>query len=204
MANRHLSRSIVLQSLYEWDFNNFRNSKSMEDLYDIKEAEKDPILKPIVENNVTKFAPGIEDNSFVWQIVEGIVSRLKKIDNIITKGAPEWPLDQIAIIDRNVLRIGIFELLFANRDEVPPKVAINEAIELAKTFGGESSGKFINGVLGTIYREIGEPMKDDSTEKAQERKEEEEIETKQDGDDKKKKSVTNKKTVKKSTVKSKK
>jgi len=86
---------------------------------------------------------------------------LSQIDQIIEKSAPEWPLDQIAIVDRNVLRIGLFELLFGNREEVPPKVAINEAIELAKTFGGESSGRFVNGVLGTVYREIGEPQKEE-------------------------------------------
>ena len=84
-----------------------------------------------------------------------------KLDKIIEKSAPEWPLDQITIVDRNVLRIGLYELLFADRKEVPPKVAINEAIELAKSFGGESSSKFINGVLGTVYREIGEPGKDE-------------------------------------------
>ena len=83
------------------------------------------------------------------------------MDKIIEKSAPEWPVSQITIIDRNVLRLGLFELLFGNREEVPPKVAINEAIELAKTFGGDSSGRFINGVLGTVYREIGEPRKDE-------------------------------------------
>lgn len=180
MANRHLSRSIVLQSLYEWDFNNFRNTQKMENLYGIKDAQDDPNLKEAVEHNIEKFGPGIEDPSFTWKIVRGIVERLKKIDKIIEKGAPEWPIEQIAVIDRNVLRIGIYELLFANREEVPPKVAINEAIELAKTFGGESSGKFINGVLGTIYREIGEPMKDDSTEKAKERREAEELKKEDD------------------------
>ena len=174
MANRHLSRSIALQSLYEWDFNNFRAEKNMDGLYEVKNVEENPKLKKIVSHNIDKFGPGMEDASFVWGIVQGIVGRLKKIDAIIEKGAPEWPIEQIAFIDRNVLRIGIYELLFANREEVPPKVAINESIELAKTFGGESSGKFINGVLGTIYREIGEPMKDDSTEKAQERKGKEE------------------------------
>ena len=82
---------------------------------------------------------------------------MPKIDKIIEKSAPEWPIEQITIVDRNVLRIGLYELLYANKEEVPPKVAINEAIELAKSFGGESSGKFINGVLGTVYKEIGGP-----------------------------------------------
>ena len=188
MANRHLSRSIVLQSLYEWDFNIFRATKNMDDLYKVKNVKENPKLKKIVSHNIDKFGPGMEDASFVWGIIQGVVGRLKKIDAIIEKGAPEWPIEQIAFIDRNVLRIGIYELLFANREEVPPKVAINESIELAKTFGGESSGKFINGVLGTIYREIGEPMKDDSTEKAKERREKEEKEEKslvKETDDKK-------------------
>ena len=97
---------------------------------------------------------------------------MDKINEIIEKCAPEWPLEQVTIIDRNVLRIGIYELLWGKRDEVPPKVAINEAIELAKNFGGESSGRFINGVLGTIYREIGEPGKDETSKKAEKPKEE--------------------------------
>jgi N utilization substance protein B len=145
MANRHLSRSIAMQSLYEWDFKG-KDSKQ---------------LKEIVDKNIKEFGPGLEDSDFVWQIINGVVEYLPKLDKIIEKSAPEWPLEQITIVDRNVLRIGLYELLFSNRDEVPPKVAINEAIELAKTFGGESSGKFINGVLGTVYREIGEPGKDE-------------------------------------------
>lgn len=150
MANRHLSRSIVVQSLYEWDFYGCREEK----------------LNEIVERNIKEFAPGIEDTDFIWMLVKGILENLPKIDKIIEKAAPAWPLNQINIIDRNVLRIGIHELLFGNRDEVPPKVAINEAIELAKTFGGESSGKFINGVLGTIYKEIGEPGKEHKKEQS--------------------------------------
>jgi len=144
MANRHLSRSIAMQSLYEWDFKG-------------KESNQ---LKKIVDNNIKEFGSGIEECKFIWQIIDGVNENLSKIDKIIEKSAPEWPIDQITIIDRNVLRIGLYELIFGNRKEVPPKVAINEAIELAKTFGGESSGKFINGVLGTVYREIGEPGKD--------------------------------------------
>ncbi len=149
MANRHLSRSIALQSLFEWDFNKFGKSE----------------LGPIAERNLEEFAPGIEDRNFAERLVEGVLKNKKKIDAIIEKAAPEWPMEQIAIIDRNVLRIGLFELLFSDRSEVPPKVAINEAIELAKTFGGETSGKFVNGVLGTVYREIGEPGKDETGKK---------------------------------------
>jgi len=138
MASRHLSRSIVMQSLYEWDF----SGKKPED------------LKKIVEKNIQEFGPGLQDQTFVWQLITGTVQRIDEINKIIEKAAPEWPLDQITIVDRNVLRIGLYELLYGNKEEVPPKVAINEAIELAKTFGGESSGKFINGVLGTVYKEI--------------------------------------------------
>jgi len=145
MANRHLSRSIAMQSLYEWDFKG-------------RESKK---LKRIVDRNIKEFGPGLEESDFVWQIVNGVTENLDKLNKIIEKSAPEWPLDQITIVDRNVLRIGLYELLFSKREEVPPKVAINEAIELAKTFGGDSSGKFINGVLGTVYREIGEPGKDE-------------------------------------------
>jgi N utilization substance protein B len=137
MASRHLSRSIAMQSLYEWDF----SGKSKE-------------LDKVVEKNIGEFGPGLEDTSLVWQIVTGVVQHLSDIDKIIAKAAPEWPVDQITIVDRNILRIGLFELLYANKDEVPPKVAINEAIELAKSFGGENSGRFVNGVLGTVFKEI--------------------------------------------------
>lgn len=145
MASRHLSRSIAMQSLYEWDF----------------KSKKQNELKEIVERNIKEFGPGLDDCDFTRQIVNGVVKNISKLDKIIEKSAPEWPIDQITTVDRNVLRIGLYELLFGKRDEVPPKVAINEAIELAKNFGGESSGKFINGVLGTVYREIGEPGKNE-------------------------------------------
>ncbi|MDI6591606.1 MAG: transcription antitermination factor NusB [Patescibacteria group bacterium] len=137
MSSRHLSRSIVMQSLYEWDFSGKKSD-----------------LKKIVEKNIKEFGPGLEDQTFVWQLINGVIEKLPEIDKIIEKAAPEWPIEQINIIDRNVLRIGLYELLFGNKEEVPPKVAINEAIELAKTFSGESSGKFINGVLGTVYKKI--------------------------------------------------
>ncbi len=145
MANRHLSRSIAMQSFYEWDFKG-KNSAQ---------------LKKIVKRNLEEFGPGLEESDFVWQIIDGVVEHLSKLNEVIEKSAPEWPLEQITIVDRNIMRIGLYELLFGNRSEVPPKVAINEAIELAKTFGGESSGRFINGVLGTVYREIGEPGKNE-------------------------------------------
>jgi len=151
MASRHLSRSIAMQSLYEWDF----------------WGRKDEKLEEIVKRNVEEFGPGIEDSAFVLALVRGAINRLDDIDKIIERCAPEWPISQIAMVDRNVLRIGIYELLYENRDEVPPKVAINESIELAKNFGGENSGKFVNGVLGTIYREIGEPGKEYKKEQAE-------------------------------------
>src|SRR3989338_351328 len=144
MASRHLSRSVAMQSLYEWDFR----------------GRKEEMLSEIVERNIKEFAAGVEDPSFIHNLVNGIIEHIKELDKIIEKAAPQWPLEQIAVVDRNVLRLGLYELLFGNREEVPPKVAINEAIELAKSFGGESSGKFVNGVLGTVYREIGEPGKD--------------------------------------------
>jgi N utilization substance protein B len=149
MANRHLLRSIAMQSLYEWDF----------------QGRKKGHIDKIITRNIQEFGPGVEDASFVHYLVNGVLKNQPKIDKLIEKCAPEWPLDQVTIIDRNILRLGIFELIFGNYEEVPPKVAINEAIELAKTYGGDSSGRFVNGVLGTIYREMGEPMKDDKKEK---------------------------------------
>jgi N utilization substance protein B len=126
-----------MQSLYEWDF-----------------YEKKPALKSIAERNIKDFGPGLEELDFIWKLIEGLQKHILEIDKIIEKAAPEWPIAQISIIDRNVLRIGLYELLYANKEEVPPKVAINEAIELAKTFAGPTSGKFINGVLGTVYKQL--------------------------------------------------
>ena len=137
MASRHLSRSIVMQSLYEWDFYN-----------------REKTIDKIVERNTKDFGAGLESLDFIWELTKNITKHLPDLDKIIEKAAPEWPILQIPIIDRNVLRIGLYELLYSNKEEVPPKVAINEAIELAKTFGGESSGKFVNGVLGTVYKQL--------------------------------------------------
>jgi N utilization substance protein B len=148
MANRHLSRSIVLQTLFEWDFNN---------------GELD--IKKSLKRNLEEFGPGLEDDTFVLALIDGVLKKKKIIDEIIEKAAPDWPLDKISVVDRNILRIGLAELLFGDRKEVPPKVAINEAIELAKTFGGENSGKFVNGVLGAVYKEIGEPGKEETSKK---------------------------------------
>ena len=137
MATRHLARSVVLQSLYEWDFYGRKND-----------------LTAIIERNILEFAPGIDEPEFIWKLVKGIIEQMVKLDEIIVKAAPEWPVEQIAIIDRNALRLGLYELLYADPNEVPPKVAINEAIEIAKNYGGPNSGKFINGVLGTVYKEM--------------------------------------------------
>ena len=154
MANRHLSRSIVLQTLFEWDF--LSNAQS-------NGAWKDKDIKEKLNRNLKEFAPGLEDDNFVFSLVDAVLKKHAVIDEIILKAAPDWPLDKISIVDRNILRIGLTELLFGDRKEVPPKVAINEAIELAKTFGGENSGKFVNGVLGAVYKEIGQPGKDETS-----------------------------------------
>ena len=137
MSSRRLSRSIAIQSLYEWDFYGQNQS-----------------LKKIIKKNIKEFGLDPKERSLVQQIAIGVNNHLLELDKIIERGAPERPLEQIAIVDRNVLRVGLFELLYGNKKEVPPKVAINEAIELAKTFGGENSGKFINGVLATVFKEI--------------------------------------------------
>lgn|SRR5574343_1701924 len=149
MANRHLARTIVLQSLFEWDFGHMRPG----------------IYGEILNRNIAEFAPEIAKEDFAERLMEGVVRKQPVIDQIIGKAAPEWPIEKIGIPDRNVLRIGLYELLFGNRDEVPPKVAINEAIELAKKFGGENTGRFVNGVLGAVYKELGEPEKDQNSKK---------------------------------------
>jgi len=136
----------------------------MQILFELDFHEEHPakIVDQAVLRVVDEFAPGIDDLSYVRELVDGVISHQTKIDQVIEKAAPDWPLEQIAAVDRNILRLGLYELIFADRSDVPAKVAINEAIELAKTFGGESSGRFVNGVLGTVYKEMGEPGKDES------------------------------------------
>ena len=151
MANRHLSRSIVLQTLFEWDFLSVKEKSG--------NSVNNDEIKKILTRNLKEFAPGFEDDSFVFLLLDEVLKKHIAIDEIIEKAAPDWPIDKISIVDRNILRIGLTELLFGDRSQVPPKVAINEAIELAKTFGGENSSKFVNGVLGAVYKEIGEPDK---------------------------------------------
>lgn len=134
MSNRHLARAIAMQSLYEWDFYG---------------GERD--VKEIVERNIAEQPESFDEKDFAKAIVNGVMDHREEIDKAISTFAPDWPLPKITTVDRNVLRIGTYELMF-NYD-IPSKVAINEAIELAKTFGGESSGKFVNGVLGAVYRD---------------------------------------------------
>lgn len=139
MSNRHLARTIAMQTLYQWDFEG-------------RGEAADPLS--ILKHNKSEFAPSFNDSGFSEELVNGVTRNLEKIDTIIEKYAPEWPIEQITAVDRNILRIGVYELEFSL--DIPPKVAINEAIELAKTFGGESSGKFVNGVLGSIYQNMKE------------------------------------------------
>lgn len=150
MSNRHLARSIAIQTLFEWDFRGQDNKR----------------LPEILEHNLQEFGEGLTEKEFSVNLINGIVANLKKIDKIISEYAPDWPIDQITVVDRNILRLGIYEL--AIQKEVPPKVAINEAIELAKSLGGQSSGKFVNGVLGAIFKNMA-PKEDDRSE--EERKE---------------------------------
>jgi N utilization substance protein B len=141
MSNRHLARTMAMQTLFTWDFNSRKQD-----------------LAELIKNNFANFAPGFDDHGFVSETVKGVIDNIDKIDGLITKYATDWPLEQITIVDRNVLRIGAYELLC--REDIPPRVAINEAIEIAKAFGGDSSGKFVNGVLGAMFKnELTEEQK---------------------------------------------
>jgi N utilization substance protein B len=173
MGSRHQARAIVVQSFYEWDFYN-QDPKSSSTISnrvaygDPKRDKHSKLFSPgkhdlieIARRNLAEFGGEMGDQDYVATLIKGISEHRDEIDKIIEKAAPKWPLQQIPTVDRNVLRLGIFELVFGNYNEVPPKVAINEAIDLAKELGGPTSGKFVNGVLGTIYREIGEPRKDE-------------------------------------------
>ncbi len=143
MSNRHIARTIAMQTLFEWDFNG-------------KLSKEDALKK--LKYNIDEFSFNFEDDDgFVLKTVEGVVDNIEEIDGLISKYATDWPIEQITIVDRNILRIGVFELKY--NDDIPSKVAINEAIEIGKKFGGESSGKFINGVLGAIYKQLEEDGK---------------------------------------------
>ncbi|MES2202754.1 MAG: transcription antitermination factor NusB [Patescibacteria group bacterium] len=156
MANRHLSRSVVLQTLFEWDFRNYTAALAEEVL--ARNA-----LDTSPQGGASAGKTG--DLPFMSELLKGVLSRRTDLDLVIEKAAPEWPIARIAPVDRNVLRLGLYELLFADREKVPAKVAINEAIELAKNYGGEHSGRFVNGVLGAVYKELGEPGKDEVSKK---------------------------------------
>ena len=147
MANRHLARSVVLQVLFERDASGGKMS--------MQDAEKR------LNDYALEFGARESDMPFMKQLLQTATAKQREIDDVIVRAAPEWPLEKIAAIDRNVLRLGLTELLYSDRTQVPAKVAINEAIELAKTFGSNSSGRFVNGVLGAVYVELGEPGKDE-------------------------------------------
>ncbi|AKM80204.1 TPA: transcription antitermination factor NusB [Candidatus Saccharibacteria bacterium] len=149
-SNRHLGRIVALQSLYEFEFRTQSEDTSV-------------VIDEILERNLERYSEEIDDTSFVTELVHGVIAAQEDLDNRIRPLAPEWPIEQIARIDRNVLRLGLFELLY-RKDQVPPKVAINEAVELAKAFGSDNSSKFINGVLGTAYRTLVEEQPDASAE----------------------------------------
>ena len=150
MSTRHIARTIALQTLFELDMRG--------ELDNAVES-----VDGIIARNIAEFGEGIKDTTFTKGIVSNALSRRITIDDIITRAAPDWPLEKIGVVDRNILRIGLTELLFGDRAQVPPKVAIDEAIELAKSYAGDTSGKFVNGVLGAIYKEMGEPEKTQST-----------------------------------------
>lgn len=150
MSNRHLARTIAMQTLFEWDFRGSDNER----------------LTAILDHNFKEFGDGLSEKDFTIALINGVIANIQKIDEIISEYAPDWPIEQITVVDRNVLRVGIYELVFAK--DVPPKVAINEAIELAKGYGGPSSGKFVNGVLGAIFKNLVPPeeaKKEESEEK---------------------------------------
>lgn len=159
MASRHQSRTIALQSLYEMDFRGI-----------------DPnLFEEVLTHNVQEFSQDDVDLTYAKSLLDGILKKKNEIDAIIVKAAPEWPLDKIGTVDRNVLRLGLYELIYADKKEVPAKVAINEAIEVAKFFSGETSGKFVNGVLGAVYREL---YGADEADKKSERSKKSEVEKK--------------------------
>lgn len=138
-SNRHLGRIIALQTLYEQDFR-------------VAAGDQDFVIAKVLERNIARYSEYVDDIKFIDKLVTGVLKHQKTLDQEIQPVAPEWPLDQIASIDRNVLRIGWYELKY--EQEVPPKVVINEAVELAKAFGGDNSSKFINGVLGTLLKSL--------------------------------------------------
>lgn len=147
-SNRHLGRMIALQTLYEYEFR-------------VQSEDKWADSKEILKRNLDRYKSSIDDTSFIEKLVEGVITHQDELDAKLSPLAPEWPIEQIARIDRTVLRLGLYELLHS-ADKVPHKVVINEAVELAKSFGSDNSGKFINGVLGTAYRTLVEDSADEN------------------------------------------
>jgi N utilization substance protein B len=148
-SNRHLGRIIALQTLYEYDFR-------------VECEDSDVDLKEILARNLVRYEKTLDDKPFVESLVYGVTAINSKLDDIIQPIAPEWPIDQIARVDRTILRMAVYELTESGKD-VPPKVVINEAVELAKAFGSDNSSKFVNGVLGTAYRTLIEVQPDADT-----------------------------------------
>lgn len=159
MSHRYLSRTLAVQTLYEWDFHH----------------RDEEAIPAILAYNFSEFAPDFNDAGFARELIDGVLSHRKTIDQYITEYAPEWPLEAITIIDRTILRIGIYEMVYAQ--DIPARVAINEAIELAKAYGGAASSKFVNGVLGSIYKKILPEIaeKESRLEKVQEEKKKKKI-----------------------------
>ena len=151
-SNRHLGRIVALQTLCEYEFRVGSDDKTVD-------------VDAILTRNLERYESAIEDKSFVENLVKGVLDKQTDLDSKIQPMAPEWPIAQIARIDRAVLRMGLYELLYRG-DVVPPKVAINEAVELAKAFGSDNSSKFINGVLGTAFRTLVEGSSDNGSAKA--------------------------------------
>ena len=137
-SNRHLGRIIALQTLYEAEFR-------------LEAADSDFDLDAVLARNIGRYEDMVDDVTFIQKLVSGVQKQASELDATIQPVAPEWPIDQIARMDRLVLRIGLYEL--QHEADVPPKVVINEAVELAKAFGGDNSSKFVNGVLGTLLRQ---------------------------------------------------
>ena len=137
-SNRHLGRIIALQTLYEQELRAEADDKTFD-------------VNKVLDRNIVRYQDMLDDVAFIKQLVAGVIKQAPKLDKQLQPVAPEWPIDQIARMDRLILRIGLYEL--ENEDDVPPKVVINEAVELAKAFGGDNSSKFVNGVLGTLLRE---------------------------------------------------
>lgn len=139
-SNRHLGRIIVLQSLYEYEFRAGAKDKTLD-------------LDAVVAKNIEPYSKALGDVEFVYGLTRGVAEHAAELDEELAPLAPNWPISTIACVDRNILRIGLFELQYC-KDQVPPKVVINEAVELAKSFGSDSSSRFVNGVLGTAYRQL--------------------------------------------------